>query len=136
MTAQVKTLSFVAYGLKVYPEIIRQYAQPLAASVIGLLKSCPSEVTHLRKEIMVATKHIFASELLRNSFLPFVNELFDESVLIGSAYSVRESLRALCYNTLADLVNQIKNSLPYTETGMLSIFFCMLDIKSSQRHEA
>ena len=128
MTAQVKTLSFVAYGLKAYPEVIRQHAQPLAEGIMGLLRNCPSEVSHLRKEIMVATKHIFSSEL-RNNFIPHVNELFDDSVFIGTSYTVRESLRALCYNTLADLVHHIKISLSFTQSATAIHYFskCLLD---------
>ena len=128
MAAQVKTFSFVAYGLKAYPEIIRQHAQPIAEGIMGLLRNCPSEVTHLRKEIMVATKHIFSSEL-RNNFIPHINELFDDSVLIGTSYTVKESLRALCYNTLADLVNNIKISLSFTQSATAIHYFskCLLD---------
>lgn len=59
-------------------------------------------------------KQINVSFLLRTllGFVPDIDQLFDEDVLIGSGWTARESLRPLAYSTLADLVHHVRSHLP------------------------
>ncbi|KAL5493667.1 hypothetical protein EMCRGX_G014876 [Ephydatia muelleri] len=59
--------------------------------MVALLRNCPQEVTHLRKELLIAVRHILATDL-RNKFLPCIDHLFDENLLIGSGWTTRESV--------------------------------------------
>uniref|UniRef100_A0A3P9PMD9 Transformation/transcription domain-associated protein n=1 Tax=Poecilia reticulata TaxID=8081 RepID=A0A3P9PMD9_POERE len=51
-------------------------------------------------------------------FIPCMDKLFDESILIGSGYTARETLRPLAYSTLADLVHHVRQNLPLTDLSL------------------
>uniref|UniRef100_A0A8C4QQT8 Uncharacterized protein n=1 Tax=Eptatretus burgeri TaxID=7764 RepID=A0A8C4QQT8_EPTBU len=92
IAAQIKTLSFLAYIIRIYQDLVSKYSQQMVKGVLQLLAACPPETAHLRKELLIAAKHILTTEL-RNQFIPQMDKLFDESILIGSGYTVRETLR-------------------------------------------
>eukprot|EP00731_Ephydatia_muelleri_P010555 Em0005g1141a len=72
-------------------EQVASYASNLVQGMVALLRNCPQEVTHLRKELLIAVRHILATDL-RNKFLPCIDHLFDENLLIGSGWTTRESV--------------------------------------------
>jgi transformation/transcription domain-associated protein len=82
MGAQIKTLSFLAYVVRIYQETVNQHCNLLVQGVLGLLTLCPAEVTHQRKELLVAARHILSTEL-RTKFVPYLDQLFDEKILLG-----------------------------------------------------
>ncbi|XP_063882780.1 transformation/transcription domain-associated protein-like isoform X6 [Scylla paramamosain] len=110
IAAQIKTLSFLAYILKIYQDVVAQHSAKLVSGMLTLLALCPNEVAHLRKELLIATKHILALEL-RNRFVPHIDKLFDESLLFGRGWTAHETLRPLAYSTLADLVHHVRQQL-------------------------
>lgn len=110
MGAQVKTLSFVAYTIKLYQKEINQHSLSLVRGIISMLQVCPMEVVNLRKELFIAARHVTATDL-RVRFVPFMELLFDEDVLLGRGWTSRESLRPLAYSTLADLVHHVRSNL-------------------------
>ncbi|CAG9767854.1 unnamed protein product [Ceutorhynchus assimilis] len=111
MGAQIKTLSFLAYIIKNYLEVVKNHSEMMVHGMLGLLTLCPMEVAHLRRELLIAARHILATEL-RNKFVPHMERLFDEDVLLGRGWTTHESLRPLAYSTLADLVHHIRQQLP------------------------
>ncbi|KFM75844.1 Transformation/transcription domain-associated protein, partial [Stegodyphus mimosarum] len=111
MAAQIKTLSFLAYIVRIYQTVVNEHSSQLAKGMIGLLCLCPQEVAHLRKELLIAARHILATEL-REKFVGSLEELFDENILIGTGWTAYESLRPLAYSTLADLVHHVRQHLP------------------------
>uniref|UniRef100_UPI00358FE8D5 transformation/transcription domain-associated protein-like isoform X3 n=1 Tax=Myxine glutinosa TaxID=7769 RepID=UPI00358FE8D5 len=117
IAAQIKTLSFLAYIIRIYQDLVSKYSQQMVKGVLQLLAACPPETAHLRKELLIAAKHILTTEL-RNQFIPQMDKLFDESILIGSGYTVRETLRPLAYSTLADLVHHVRQHLPLSELAL------------------
>lgn len=110
MGAQIKTLSFLAYIIRLFQEAIVLHAPAMVKGMIGLLQSCPKEVAHLRKELLIAARHILATEL-RNKFVGSMDKLFDEDLLLGRGWTTHESLRPLAYSTLADLVHHVRQHL-------------------------
>ncbi|KAI1279605.1 Transformation/transcription domain-associated protein [Halotydeus destructor] len=110
MAAQIKTLSFLAYIVRLYQDQVTAQAPMLTTGMLGLLQCCPQEVAHLRKELLIAARHILATEL-RNKFVPCMDQLFDENVLIGKGWTAHESLRPLAYSTVADLVHHVRAQL-------------------------
>ncbi|EEC12926.1 hypothetical protein IscW_ISCW009654, partial [Ixodes scapularis] len=78
MAAQIKTLSFLAYIVKIYQDIVNAHSSQLAQGMLGLLVLCPQEVAHLRKELLIAARHILATEL-RNMAV-FSKNVHDESL--------------------------------------------------------
>uniref|UniRef100_A0AAR5Q8F1 FAT domain-containing protein n=1 Tax=Dendroctonus ponderosae TaxID=77166 RepID=A0AAR5Q8F1_DENPD len=111
MGAQIKTLSFMAYIIKSYIEVVKNHADSLVQGMLELLSLCPMEVSHLRRELLIAARHILATDL-RTKFVPYIERLFDEDVLLGRGWTTHESLRPLAYSTLADLVHHVRQFLP------------------------
>ncbi|XP_068621131.1 transcription-associated protein 1 isoform X2 [Battus philenor] len=122
MGAQIKTLAFLAYIIRIYQETIANHANLMVKGIIGLLTLCPPEVAHLRKELVIATRHILATDL-RLKFVPYMERLFDEDVLLGGGWTVHESLRPLAYSTLADLVHHVRQLLPLTDLAIAAHLF-------------
>lgn len=60
--------------------------------VIQLLTNCPNESAATRKELLIATRHILATDF-RTAFIPHIDPLLDEKVWIGSGRTSYESLR-------------------------------------------
>jgi transformation/transcription domain-associated protein len=54
----------------------------MVQGMISLLKNCPQEVAHLRRELLIAARHILATDL-RSRFVTCIDQLFDENLLIG-----------------------------------------------------
>ncbi|XP_076255473.1 transcription-associated protein 1-like [Rhynchophorus ferrugineus] len=114
MGAQIKTLSFLAYIIKIYQKVVQTQSTMLVQGMLGLLTLCPMEVAHLRRELLIAARHILATDL-RTMFIPYMERLFDEDVLLGRGWTTHESLRPLAYSTLADLVHHIRQELPLSD---------------------
>ncbi|XP_028844478.1 transformation/transcription domain-associated protein isoform X1 [Denticeps clupeoides] len=117
IAAQIKTLSFLAYIIRIYQDLVAKYSQQMVKGMLQLLTNCPPETAHLRKELLIAAKHILTTDL-RSQFIPCMDKLFDESILIGSGYTARETLRPLAYSTLADLVHHVRQNLPLTDLSL------------------
>lgn len=117
IAAQIKTLSFLAYIIRIYQDLVGKYSQQMVKGMLQLLTNCPSETAHLRKELLIAAKHILTTDL-RSQFIPCMDKLFDESILIGSGYTARETLRPLAYSTLADLVHHVRQNLPLSDLSL------------------
>ena len=112
--AQIKTLSFLAYIIRIYQDAVAQQAALMVKGILGLLTLCPMEVAHLRKELLIASRHILATDL-RLQFIPQMERLFDENLLFGKGWTTNESLRPLAYSTLADLVHHVRQHLPMAD---------------------
>ncbi|XP_041675576.1 transcription-associated protein 1-like isoform X2 [Drosophila eugracilis] len=77
--------------------------------MLNLMRNCPKEAAHLRKELLIAARHIFATDL-RQKFIPSIENLFDEDLLIGKGVTL-DSIRPLAYSTLADLAHHVRQNL-------------------------
>lgn len=67
-TPQVKTLSFLTYLLRGFTPLMQPYEKQISSSVINLLRSCPSDAVATRKELLVATRHILATEFRKGFY--------------------------------------------------------------------
>lgn len=87
MGAQIKTLAFLAYIIRIYQDTIANHANLMVKGIIGLLTLCPPEVAHLRKELVIATRHILATDLrlskLTFFFLPIIHILLETKYLVA-----------------------------------------------------
>ncbi|CCF58558.1 hypothetical protein KAFR_0E04070 [Kazachstania africana CBS 2517] len=110
--AQIKATSFLAYVfIRGYAqEYLKSNAEMVPALIIRLLQDCPSELSSARKELLHATRHILSTNY-KTLFLPKLNYLFDENVLIGSGFTTHEILRPLAYSTVADFIHNIRSEL-------------------------
>ncbi|XP_037728555.1 transcription-associated protein 1 isoform X7 [Drosophila subpulchrella] len=109
MGAQIKTLSFLAYIVRIFQEVVVASSLSVISGMLNLMKNCPKEAAHLRKELLIAARHIFATDL-RQKFIPSIEKLLDDDLLIGKGVTL-ESIRPLAYSTLADLAHHVRQSL-------------------------
>ncbi|XKL66766.1 hypothetical protein PGB90_010186 [Kerria lacca] len=110
MSAQIRTLSFLAYITRIYQDIVTKNHKMMVEGMLNMLRLCPKEVTGLRRDLFIASRHILSTEL-RIMFAPHVDELFNEDVLLNKGWTTRETLRPLAYSTLADFVHHIRQHL-------------------------
>ncbi|KFY73637.1 hypothetical protein V499_06289 [Pseudogymnoascus sp. VKM F-103] len=110
ITAQVKTMSFLAYLLRVYSQQLQEFLQTLPGIVVRLLQDCPREKSAARKELLVAIRHIINFNF-RKIFLTKIDELLDERTLIGDGLTVYDTMRPLAYSMLADLIHHVRDQL-------------------------
>jgi transformation/transcription domain-associated protein len=110
ITAQVKTMSFLAYLLRQYAQQLMDFLPSLPDIVVRLLQDCPREKSGARKELLVAIRHIINFNY-RKIFLAKIDELLDERTLIGEGLTVYETMRPLAYSMLADLIHHVRESL-------------------------
>ncbi|KAJ3100237.1 hypothetical protein HDU97_002421, partial [Phlyctochytrium planicorne] len=107
---QVKTVSFVAYILRMFQTTLRPHEETIADAIVEIMKDCPPEAAATRKEILVATRHIWFSEF-RAGFTKHIDTLINEDVLIGKGVTCRETLRPLAYSVLVDLILNVRSEL-------------------------
>ncbi len=111
IAAQVKTLSFLAYMMRSAMEALKPYKDNIPRYVLQLLINTPPQAAAIRKELLIATRHILATEF-RVGFAPHISRLLDENCMVGTGKTCRETLRPLAYSTLADLVHTVRHQLP------------------------
>lgn len=44
-------------------ELVAKYSQQMVKGMLQLLSNCPAETAHLRKELLIAAKHILTTDL-------------------------------------------------------------------------
>ena len=121
VAAQVKTLSFLTYLLRGFGQDMRIYEDRLAANVVALMQTCPNEALSTRKELLVATRHILATDF-RKGFFQYMDQLLDDRVLMGHRFSC-ESLQPLGYSTMADLVHHVRSLLSVKQLSRVIYMF-------------
>ncbi|KAI9104837.1 hypothetical protein DFS34DRAFT_691063 [Phlyctochytrium arcticum] len=111
---QVKTVSFIAYILRSFVPILKPYQQQIADSVVILMRSCPPDAAATRKELLVATRHIWYTDF-RHSFVKHVDVLLHEDVLVGTGVTARETLRPIAHSVLVDLIHHVRTDLSISQ---------------------
>ncbi|CAL8129543.1 unnamed protein product [Orchesella dallaii] len=122
MSAQVKTLSFLAYIVKLYQDVVLQHSNLLVIGFINLLKFCPPEVSCLRRELYIAARHILNTEL-RYKFVPYMEKMLDDDLIVGKGWTVNETMRPMAYSTLADLTHHVRQHLCLADLIRAVLFF-------------
>ncbi|KAJ1989114.1 transcription-associated protein 1 [Dimargaris cristalligena] len=117
INAQAKTFSFLAYLQRALPAKLRIYQDSLPEIVIHLLQDCPADATSVRKELLMGLRHILATDL-RTAFVPEIETLLNERILVGDGVTSRETLRPLAFSTLADLVHHVRTDLSPQQLSM------------------
>ncbi|KAL0449734.1 UNVERIFIED_CONTAM: Transformation/transcription domain-associated protein [Sesamum latifolium] len=138
--AQVKTVSFLTYLLKSFADYIKQHEESICKSIVNLLVTCSDSVS-IRKELLVALKHVLGTDFKRGLF-PLIDTLLDERVLVGTGRACFEALRPLAYSLLAEIVHHVRGDLSLSQTpGIYLLLGSALVIKdylpvSSNMHDA
>ncbi|XP_024180311.1 transformation/transcription domain-associated protein isoform X2 [Rosa chinensis] len=126
--AQVKTVSFLTYLLKSFADYIRQHEESICKSIVNLLVTCSDSVS-IRKELLVALKHVLGTDFKRGLF-PLIDTLLEERVLVGTGRACFETLRPLAYSLLAEIVHHVRADLSLAQLSRIIYLF------SSNMHDA
>ncbi|KAF5735955.1 Phosphatidylinositol 3- and 4-kinase family protein with FAT domain isoform 1 [Tripterygium wilfordii] len=126
--AQVKTVSFLTYLLKSFADYIRPHEESICKSIVNLLVTCSDSVS-IRKELLVALKHVLGTDFKRGLF-PLIDTLLEERVLVGTGRACFESLRPLAYSLLAEIVHHVRGDLSLAQLSRIIYLF------SSNMHDA
>lgn len=110
VTAQVKTMSFLAYLLRAYSQNLTDFLAQLPELTVRLLRDVPRAHTAVRKELLVAIRHIINFNF-RDVFLPVILPLLDPHTLVGDSLTADITLRPLAYTMLADLIHHVREKL-------------------------
>lgn len=122
---QVKCLMLVAYNIKDFIDIIFQTSATLFKGVVDLLRACPTEATHFRKEIFIYFRYFIVSKFQRQ-FICHIDQLLDEVHLIGSGFTANETLRSFVFNVIGDFIHQVRNILSFSHLTKVVNFFSRL----------
>ncbi|GAB4848475.1 hypothetical protein Ancab_003180 [Ancistrocladus abbreviatus] len=126
--AQVKTVSFLTYLLKSFADYIRPHEESICKSIVNLLVTCSDSVS-IRKELLVALKHVLSTDFKRGLF-PLIDTLLEERVLVGTGRACFETLRPLAYSLLAEIVHHVRGELSLSQLSRIIYLF------SSNMHDA
>ncbi|KAK9039755.1 hypothetical protein V6N11_014947 [Hibiscus sabdariffa] len=126
--AQVKTVSFLTYLLKSFADYIRPHEESICTSIVNLLVTCSDSVS-IRKELLVALKHVLGTDFKRGLF-PLIDTLLEERVLVGTGRACFETLRPLAYSLLAEIVHHVRGDLSLSQLSRIIYLF------SSNMHDA
>lgn len=125
---QVKAASFLAYVfIRGYTnQYLRQdQAAVIPDVILRLLQDCPAELSIARKELLHATRHILSTPF-RSNFVPKIDLLFNEKILIGDGLTAFETLRPLAYSTVADFIHNVRNDLTPLQIWSTVRIYCEL----------
>ena len=107
---------------KGYSDFMKQYNDIVAKNIISLLRSCPSEAVSIRKELLVASRQLLATEF-RRDFFSYFDQFVDEDVLLGYDKQAYATLRPLVYSTIADLVHHVREKLSFQQLSRVIFLF-------------
>jgi hypothetical protein len=122
ITAQMKTVSFISFLLRQFEPRMLQYAERVPRSVVNLLLNCPDGAVSIRKELLIASRHLLATGFRRGFFLQ-TDLLLDEKVLIGTGRAAYETLRPLAYSFLAELVHFVRLEVTLPQLSRIIYLF-------------
>lgn len=113
VSSQVKSANFLAYAsIRGYITscLPKDTQKDIPNIIIRLLQDCPNELYISRKELLLATRHILSSNI-KPLFVPKLDILLTEGVLIGDMLTNPDSLNQLAYSIFADFLHHVRNEL-------------------------
>ncbi|KAK4538022.1 hypothetical protein CDCA_CDCA15G4047 [Cyanidium caldarium] len=133
ITAQMKTVSLISHLLKQFEARMEPYKERVPRAVVQLLVNCPDAAVAVRRELLIAMRHILASKF-RDGFAQQTDLLLDEKVLLGTGRAAYESLRPLAYSFLAELVHFVRLRLSLPQLSRIVYLFASNVHDSSLSH--
>lgn len=111
--------------MRAYKEEIKPHKENIPKIVCELLLRCPNESISSRKELLVIMRHMIDSQHqdLRPHFLGFIDQLLDDTALLGTSRTSYETLRPLAYSTLADLIHHVRSKLDLPQITKTVTFY-------------
>lgn len=125
---QVKAASFLAYVFIrsfIGDNLSAADAAAIPDAIIRILQDCPAELSVARKELLHAIRHILSTPF-RSQFVPKIDLLFNEKILIGDGLTSYETLRPLAYSTVADFIHNVRQELTPKQIWATVEIYCSL----------
>lgn len=120
-------MAFLAYVLRGPHLSVKDYVDQFPEACVRLLRDCSPEDVGTRKELLVAIRHILTVES-RSNFIPWIDYLLEERILVGTGVTSRESLRPLGYSVVADLIHHVRGELNIGQLArIVHVFSCNLN---------
>lgn len=110
IACQIKVLSFLAYIARGFSSTLREFREVIPQIILRLLNRCPPEGAPARKELLVAIRHVLSTEL-RQAFIPHIETMMNENLLLGDGYTAFYIFRPAAYSMLADLIHHVRMEL-------------------------
>lgn len=112
LNVQAKFMSFIVYIARTQEDKFDSMtlADKIPPALINIFKNCPPEISNLRKDLLYSTRYVIGTRF-RTHFAPYIEQLLDESVLIGAGWTCRESHRSFSYSVIYDLVHHLRDSV-------------------------
>ncbi|GMM36217.1 hypothetical protein DASC09_035420 [Saccharomycopsis crataegensis] len=125
--SQVKAASFLAYiSIRGHSaKLLSDHNSVIPDIILRLLQDCPSELSSARKELLHATRHILSTSY-KPFFLPKLDLLFNEKILLGDGFSAYETLRPLAYSTAADFLHNTRSELTSSQVWKAVMMYSRL----------
>ncbi|KNE58153.1 hypothetical protein AMAG_04968 [Allomyces macrogynus ATCC 38327] len=123
IVCQVKTVSFLAYIVRGYEALCTEYMDRIPPIIIQLLCNLPSDAASTRKELLVATRHIWSTSF-RAPFAAHVDQLLSEEIMIGTGMTGRDLLRPIAWNMVADFLHGERDKLTMRQILAAIELFC------------
>ncbi|CAI4222469.1 unnamed protein product [Auanema sp. JU1783] len=122
-TSQVRALCYVNIMGKLpqFMEILQTHSVHLITALFCHLENLPTNLTVIRKEVLMTLKFLFGTEL-RLKFLPYLTRLLCEETMLGTGFTSADHLRIFMYQILADLLHHIRSHLTFP---MLAHIVCV-----------
>ena len=109
LASQAKTLSILAYCSKLndYIEYLEENRAKIPLLVINLLRNCQkcAVETQIRKDILVAVRHIISIEKFKAEFVREIDAFLEEGLLGGNSETLNKALLPNALTLLADFVS-------------------------------
>ncbi|KAI9190433.1 transcription-associated protein 1 [Blastocladiella emersonii ATCC 22665] len=123
LVCQVKTLSFLAFILRFLDGPNPTHGEQIPVVTLQLMRNVPADATGARKELLVATRHIWATPF-RSHFVPYMDQLLNEDIILGTGRTARETLRHVVVNMTADFLVAERARIPPAQVEHALGLFC------------
>lgn len=80
--SQIKTISFLTYLLRTFPQLVAPHLQQLSDALVQLMRTCP-DIPAMRKELLVTARHTFGNNHRGSVALSFLCPVLYSSNLWG-----------------------------------------------------
>ncbi|MFH4983635.1 hypothetical protein AB6A40_010344 [Gnathostoma spinigerum] len=114
--SQVRALTFLGIiarqSMYNMADVMNSHSSSLVQGMLQLMENIPADNLGMRRELIITVKSFFSCEM-RTKFIPILPRLFNESLLMGSGFTVNDQMRTSVYSMLADLVHHLRCHLSY-----------------------
>lgn len=92
LSMKIKATSLIAYIHRNIPQVVVKYQKRVSQAIVNMMRCCPPNATSERKELLIAARLIWSTEL-KEEFVNHVDALLDENTVVGPEVTSIEYFR-------------------------------------------